>query len=314
MKLLSFVIPCYRSEYTIQKVVDEIVDVVDQRDEYDYEIIAVNDCSPDNVWSVLRKIASENSKVKLVNFAQNMGKHAAVLAGFSYVTGDYVISLDDDYQSPTGELWRLIEPLEKDECDISTAKFRMRKESAFKRLGSDVNLIVSEILLEKRKGLRFENFVAAKRFVCDEMLKYKNPYPYLEGLYLRVSKRVTEVAMEERERADQNRSGFTFGKSFSLFVNGFLSFSVKPLRISTIVGFLFAVFGFLFGIYIIIHKIINPEMEIGYSSIMSMLSFSNGLIMIILGMIGEYVGRIFICINNSPQYVVKETINIPADQ
>ncbi|MCR4691489.1 MAG: glycosyltransferase [Lachnospiraceae bacterium] len=314
MKKLSFVIPCYRSEQTIEKVTEEIGRVVGERPEYDYEIICVNDASPDGVWGVLKKLASANSRIKLVDFAQNMGKHAAVLAGFSYVTGDYVVNLDDDYQSPVNELWKLIDALEKDECDIATAKYTIKKESIFKKLGSNVNLLMSEIMLEKRKGLRFENFVAAKRFVCDEMIKYRNPYPYLEGLYLRVSKRVKEIPMEERDRADSNTSGFTFGKSFSLFVNGFLSFSVKPLRVATIIGFLFAAFGLAFGIFVIVRKIVNPAVKIGYSSIMAMLSLSNGLIMILLGMIGEYVGRIFICINNSPQYVVRETMNIEVSE
>ena len=116
--------------------------------------------------------------------------------------------------------------------------------------------------------------------------------------------------MEGRGRADENVSGFSFLKSLSLFVNGFTSFSVKPLRIAALLGVLFALFGFIFGIYVVIKKLIFPEIIIGYSSIMAVLLFSSGLVMLMLGMIGEYIGRIFICINNSPQYVVKNTINI----
>lgn len=116
--------------------------------------------------------------------------------------------------------------------------------------------------------------------------------------------------MENRERADDQTSGFSFRKSLSLFVNGFTSFSVKPLRIATVLGFLFALFGFLFGMYIVIKKILIPEVPVGYSSLMAVMLFSSGLIMLVLGMIGEYVGRIFICINHSPQFVIKETINV----
>ena len=113
MTLLSFVIPCYRSEKTIEKVIDEIIATVAQREGYDYEVIAVNDSSPDNVYEVLKRIAAANKKVKVINFAKNMGKHAAVLAGYSVARGKYIVNLDDDYQCPTYALWSLLEPVEQ---------------------------------------------------------------------------------------------------------------------------------------------------------------------------------------------------------
>lgn len=314
MKLLSFVIPCYGSEKTIEKVIGEIISTVEQRQGYDYEIIAVNDFSPDNVYEVLKNLAEKNSKIKVVNLAKNMGKHSAVLAGYAVVKGDYIINLDDDFQSPVCELWRMLEPVERDECDVTTAEYRSKKETWFKRWGSDVNLWMSEIMLDKPKGLRFENLSVIKSFVCNEVIKYQNPYPFLEGLILRVTKRIKTVSMEGRGRADGNASGFSFIKSVSLFVNGFTSFSVKPLRIAAFLGFFFAAFGFAFGLYVIIKKIVFPSVLIGYSSIMAVLLFFSGLIMLMLGMIGEYIGRIFICINNSPQYVVKNTINIEGEE
>lgn len=310
MSLLSFVIPCYRSENTIKRVIEEIITVVSKRPEYDYEIIAVNDCSPDNVYKVLQDIAGNNKKVKVINLAKNMGKHAAVMAGYSVAQGDYIVNLDDDLQSPTPYLWELLEPLEKDGYDVSTANYVEKKESRGKKIGSNINLRMSEIMLEKQKGLRFENFSVMKRFVCQEILNYKNPYPYLEGLILRVTHNIKVVTMEQRERGDENGTGFTFKKSFGLFINGLTAFSVKPLRIASFLGFLFATIGFVYLIVLIIRKIINPIVPMGYSSIMAVILFSSGLIMIILGLIGEYVGRIYICINDSPQYVIKNTINI----
>lgn len=308
--LLSFVIPCYRSEYTIGKVIEEIIDVVGEREGYDYEIIAVNDASPDHVYRVLCKLASDNHKIKIVNLAKNMGKHAAVLAGYSVVRGHFVVNLDDDYQCPINELWKLADPVFHDECDIATAQYYSKKELLWKRMGSHVNLMISEIMLKKPKGLRFENFSVIKRFVCDQVIYYKNPYPFLEGLFLQVTDRVMTVEMEDRNRADNNTTGFTFWKSFSLFLNGFISFSVKPLRVATMIGFLFSAGGFLYGIYVVIRKLVDSEIAVGYSSIMAVLLFSSGLIMLMLGLIGEYIGRIFICINNAPQYVIRNTVNI----
>lgn len=311
-KLLSFVIPCYRSEHTIEKVYREIVQTVAEREEYEYEVIAVNDCSPDDVMDVLRKLASEDHNFKVINLVKNMGKHAAVLAGYSVVQGDYIVNLDDDFQSPVYRLWELIDPLERDECDIATARFIQKKEVVWKRIGSEFNCWVSSAMLDKPKGMKTENFVVIKRFVCDEVVKYKNPYPFLEGLFLRVTKRVLMVDMEERNRADNQKTGFTFWKSVSLFANCLTNFSVKPLRLAIISGILFALLGFAYGLVIVIRKIASPSITIGWSSMMAVQLFSSGMIMLILGMIGEYVGRIFICINAAPQYIIRETINIEA--
>ncbi len=310
MKLLSFVIPCYRSEKTIEKVVDEIKTTVSKKSDYDYEIIAVNDYSPDNVYEVLCRLAAQDKKIKVVNFARNMGKHSAVMAGYAVAKGEIIINLDDDYQCPTYELWRLIEPIEADLCDVATAKYRVKKEVWYKRIGSDINLKMTECLLDKPANLRMENFSAMKKFVCDEIIKYVHPYPYIEGLVYRVTKRVCEVPMEQRNRADDNASGFTIGISIGLLLNGLTAFSVKPLRVASICGVLFAATGFIFGIVMVIRKILNPDILMGYSSLMAVMLFSMGLIMLMLGIIGEYIGRIYICMNASPQYVIKDTINI----
>ena len=309
--LLSFVVPCYRSELTIQNVIDEIDNTVMQRGkDYDYEIICVNDCSPDNVLAVLKEVAADNVRVKVIDFSKNMGKHAALMAGFLHCQGSYIVTVDDDFQCPVYELWRLMEKVENDECDYATAKYKVKKQSAFKNFGSYINLLMSHMLLEKPKELRFENFGVMKRFVVEEIIKYDKPYPYLEGLIWRVTNRISLVEMEERERGDDKSTGFTLRKSLSLWLNGFTAFSVKPLRISTILGFLLAVVGFVIGLVMVIKKIINPDIVAGYTSIIAMQSFIGGITMIILGLIGEYVGRIYICLNNTPQYVIKDTINI----
>ncbi len=308
--LLSFVIPCYKSENTIEMVVDEIIHTVSGHPGYDYEIIAVNDCSPDNVYEKLAEIAAGNQKVKVLNLAKNMGKHAAVLAGYSVAQGRYIVNLDDDCQSPVYELWKLLELVENGECDYATARYYKKKHSAWKNIGSNVNLHMSEIMLGKPKGLRFENFSVMQKFVCEEMVRYKNPYPYLEGLVLRITHRVKTVPMEERERGDGHASGFTFRKSLALLVNGLTAFSVLPLRAASVIGAIFAASGFLWGIYTVIHKMFHPYVPAGYSSLVAILLFSNGLLMLMIGLIGEYIGRVYICINDSPQYVVKDTINL----
>ena len=311
MKIISFVIPCYNSQNMIETVVQQIVDKVAEREEYDYEIVAVNDCSPDRVIDVLRRLAAADSRVKVVDLAKNTGKHTAVLVGYRFATGDYVISLDDDGQCPMEKLWELIRPLEEGH-DMAMAKYDHKQEKGYKQLGSRVNHLVSQILLEKPKELIFSNFIARQRYICKAMAEYHNIYPYLEGLSLRITRDIVLVPMTEKKRL-QGKSNFTFKKSFSLWMNGFTAFSVKPLRISTIVGAVTAFVGFIYGLVTIIRKLINPAISVGYSSMLVAVLFCSGMIMLMLGMVGEYLGRVYLSVNRYPQYVVKEKLNIDED-
>ena len=313
--LLSFVIPCYRSELTIEKVLDEIRSTVAERDRYEYEIICVNDCSPDGVLRVLEAQAAKDPKVKVIDLAKNMGKHAAVLAGYSFVKGDYVINLDDDFQSPVNNLWQLLDPVENGEYDVATARYYEKKQAFWKNMGSWLNMKVGSVMLDKPSNMYFENFSVLKRFVVDEIIRYKNPYPYLEGLVLRVTNRILCVDMEERERGDGKSTGYTLKKSISLFANGLTAFSVKPLRISSIIGLLAAAVGFVWALVAVIHKLVHPEkvLVLGYTSIIVVLLILGGLILLSLGLIGEYIGRMYISLNNSPQYVIRKTVNTDRD-
>lgn len=306
---ISFVIPCYGSEKTIEYVVKDIKNKVSERNEFNYEIVAINDFSPDNVYSVLKRIAENDKKVKVINLAKNFGKHSALMAGFSQVTGDYIVSLDDDGQCPVECLWEMIDPLINEDVDVTVARYREKKQSKFKNFGSKINSLMSRVLLSKPKDLKFANYYAMKAFVVNEIKLYGNPYPYMEGLILRSSGRIKNVLMDEHDRIEGN-GNFNFSKSMSLWVNGFTAFSVKPLRISTLIGVLCSLIGFIYGAVIIIRKLFFNNIAIlGYSSILAILLFVGGLIMLMLGMIGEYIGRIYISINNSPQYVISERIN-----
>lgn len=309
-KRISFVIPCYRSEKTIREVIDEIICVVSEKKEYDYEVVCVNDCSPDQVGKVIKQLAEQNPKIKYIEFAKNKGKHAAILAGHAFVTGEFVVDMDDDCQSPVYELWRLLTPVENDECDVATANYFKKKESLFKRFGSWVNMQTSSIMLDKPKGMIIDNFSVMKRLISDEIIKYKNPYPYFEGLVFSITKRVNVVMMEQRERGDDNRTGYTFAKSLALWSNGLTAFSVKPLRIASMAGLIFAIAGFIWGVSIIVRKLVfHSILVMGYSSLAAIMLFSSGLMMLMLGMLGEYIGRIYISINSLPQYTIKDVKN-----
>lgn len=304
---LSIVIPCYRSEKTIEGVVNELVETIRTRPETDYEMFLVCDCSPDNVWEVIKELCGQNEKIHGICLARNFGQHAALMAGYRFCTGDYVISLDDDGQSAGNELFRLVDTLETG-YDVVYADYQEKKESAFRIFGSNVNSWMNEVMIDKPKGIVPNSYYIAKAFVIREMLKYENAFPYIDGLIFRATKSIGKVEITHRSR-EVGSSGYTLKKLISLWLNGFTTFSVKPLRIATFLGVICACLGFLYGIIIVIQRLFDQTPIAGWSSMMAMLLFIGGVIMMMLGMMGEYIGRIYICLNNSPQYVIREMIN-----
>ena len=192
MKKISFIIPCYGSEKTIDRVIKEIENILNIKNEYDYEIVAVNDKSPDNVWEILIKLTAQNNKIKLINLTKNMNRPGALIAGLNYASGDYIILMDDDGQCPMNELWNLIKPLEEGH-DVSIAKYPKKKQSVFKNFGSYINRKMTEIIIEKPHEIQFSNFIAIQKYIADEIIKYKNPYPYFTGLILRTTSDIINV-------------------------------------------------------------------------------------------------------------------------
>ncbi|MCQ2518996.1 MAG: glycosyltransferase family 2 protein [Lachnospiraceae bacterium] len=305
MKLISFVIPCYRSELTIERVVNEINETMETMEGYSHEIILVNDCSPDRTIAVIKELVRNSKNITGIDFAKNFGQHSALMAGLRETKGDYVICLDDDGQTPANEVGKLIGALDEG-ADAVYARYAHKKHSLFRNFGTFMNEKMAQHLLGKPKDLFVSSYFGVKRFVVEDMIKYENAYPYVIGLVLRATRKIVNVDVNHRSR-EIGSSGYTFSKLMNLWINGFTAFSVKPLRIATCMGMFFAFAGFLYGLYTII-KYFIIDVPIGFSSLMSVMVFMGGIVMLILGMIGEYIGRMYISMNNSPQYVIREKI------
>lgn len=301
----SFVIPCYRSEKTISIVVDEIKCEMKKRADDTYEIILVNDHSPDNVWATIESLARENENILGINLARNFGQHCALMAGYAQCSGDYVVSLDDDGQAPLDSLCEMIAKAEEG-YDVVFAYYHEIKQNLFRRFGSWMACRMSEIMLNPPKDFKGSSFYVARRFVICEMLRYTNSYPYLAGLIFRTTKNIAWIETQHRSRLE-GTSGYSFARLFALWMNGFTAFSIKPLQFSTFLGVFFAVVGFVYALVIIVQKCLGIIGVAGWSSIIALMLIIGGCVLMMLGLIGEYVGRIYICINNSPQYVIKET-------
>lgn len=308
MDKISFVIPCYASGHTLSMVVDEVNTAMQQLNKYSWEFVLVNDCSPDNTFQVIKELCNQYPNICGINLARNFGQHAALMAGFNNVTGDIIVCLDDDGQTPGNEVGKLISKIE-DGYDVVYAKYNHKKHSFFRNFGSKINSKMAEYLLDKPHNLFISSYFAVKRFIVDEMIRYENSYPYVIGLVLRSTKNIANVDVTHRERLD-GTSGYSLKKLISLWSNGFTAFSVKPLRIATCVGFLVAIAGFIFMLALIIRKVHHPRaILLGWSSTMSVLLMLGGIILIVLGIIGEYIGRIYICLNKAPQYIIREKVS-----
>ena len=306
MKTVSFVIPCYRSERTIRGVADEIRETMRTLPDYDWELVLVNDCSPDGTFDVIRSLAREDAHITAVDLAKNFGQHAALMCGMRHTRGDVVVCLDDDGQTPADEVGKLLAKLEEG-CDVVYASYEDKRESGFRRFGSRVNRRMTEIMLAKPRELELTSYFAARRFLVDEMLRYEHCYPYVMGLVLRSTKRVANVPVRHRDR-ETGSSGYTLAKLLSLWMNGFTSFSVKPLRIATYSGALIALLGFFYALVAVIRYFMVHLAPQGWTTTTVLLLIIGGFVLLMLGLVGEYVGRVFMCVNATPQYVEREVV------
>lgn len=302
---ISFIIPCYRSEKTIGVVVDGIKKTVQRI--YNYKIILVNDGSPDDVFDIIVELCKDDTNIIGINLSRNFGQQAARMAAIPYVTGNYVVFMDDDGQHPSEGILQLVDALKRG-YDIAYAHFKVKQESKFKQFGSWLNRKMTDFLIGKPKEIKQSSFFAVRSYVAKELLHYKSPFPYIFGYFMKTTQNITNVEIQQLPRIE-GKTGYTIKKLILLWLNGFTSFSITPLRVSSLLGTIISVLGFLWGIIIIVRKLMIPEIAIGYSSVMAVILFVGGMIMMMLGLLGEYIGRMFISINQIPQYVVKDRIN-----
>ena len=308
MKKVSAVIGLYNSEKTIGDVIKELKEAFNESNKYELEIVLVDDHSPDNVYQLVKGFAKEDKSIKVIHLAKNSGQTNAVIEGYRHATGEYIIEMDDDLQMPAREAVRMVEHLEENDYDVVFAKYADQKESFGRRLGSKINNKMTQIMLKKPKHIRVNSFYVMRKFVKDEMIKYSNHYPYLYGMIFGITNNVANLDVEHRERA-YGKSNYTFRKLVGLWTNGFLNFSVEPLRVATKLGTIIASISFVVAIVLIIQRILYPTKSMGWSSLMVTIIFFSGVQLLGMGLLGEYLGRQYISDSGMSRVSVKEKIN-----
>ncbi|MGE3818059.1 MAG: glycosyltransferase family 2 protein [Isosphaeraceae bacterium] len=300
---ISVVIPVYNGARTIGPLIDRLKKASGARD---LQIVLVNDGSPDESDAVCREIqARYPGSVVYVKLAKNFGEHNAVMAGLHHATGDHVVIMDDDFQNPPEEVFRLVNHAVLHDLDVVYSRYARKCHHWFRNLGSRFNDRVATVLLDKPRDLYLSSFKCLNQFTVREVVKYAGPYPYLDGLVLRCTRNVGTLEVRHDARCE-GRSNYTLRKLVRLWLNMFVNFSVLPLRLSALLGLVCGILGLFLGVVVIVERLTRPETPIGWASVIVTMLLFSGVQFLMLGLMGEYVGRLFLSGNQTPQFVVRE--------
>lgn len=310
--MYSFVIPCYNSSESIRHVVELTMEEMEKMNRREFEFVLVNDYSSSTkTMPVLKKLAEEYPCVTVLNLAKNAGQHNAIMAGLNYAKGDILIGMDDDMQTHPSQLPYLFEELEKG-YDIVYGYYPEKKHSAFRNFGSWVNYISLRILIGKPKELKTSSYWVARKFVRDSVIEYQAPYAYIPGLFLRTTRNISCIPIQHFQR-EEGESNYTFKRLLKLWSN-IIGFSITPLRLTEYCGFGLSLLSIIAAVVVLIRKILNPAMALGWPSLMIVICFFSGIQLMFLGLIGEYIGRMFLGLNRQPQYVIREVIRQESEE
>jgi undecaprenyl-phosphate 4-deoxy-4-formamido-L-arabinose transferase len=302
---LSFVIPMYNAAGTIEAVVREI-------EQFDipggHEIVLVDDCGGDDTLDVCRRLVmASRVPMIVVAHARNFGEHNAVLTGWRHARGRHLVNLDDDGQNPPKEAVRLWQHAVATGKDVVYGHYELKRHSAFRNFGSWLTNRMTDWALDKPHGFYLSSFRCVSAFTAQQVLSYSGPYPYIDGLLLQVTQSIDSIQVSHEAR-HVGRSGYTLRRLIRLWLSAWLNFSLLPLRIATLAGFATATAGLIAFVAVMWLWLAGRGPEYGFGWIMSALLIFSGLQLVMLGLIGEYLGRMFLTVNQRPQSVVREVI------
>ena len=300
---LSFVIPLYRSAETIGAVVRAIEEL---QIEGGHEIVLVNDGSPDGTADVCRELV-KNARVPItyVEHARNFGEHNAVLTGWRNACGAHLVNLDDDGQNPPVEAARLWRHAQATGLDVVFGHYAVKQHSAWRNLGSWFTNRMTDWALDKPPGFYLSSFRCVSAFVAKEVVGYAGPYPYIDGLLLQVTQRIGSIAVKHEARV-AGESTYTLNRLLRLWLSAWINFSVLPLRVATVLGLIIAAVGMAALVAVAWLWWWDQGPATGWGWLMAAMLIFSGTQLVLLGLIGEYVGRMFLAVNQRPQSVVRD--------
>lgn len=309
MKEISVVVPVYNSHECVAELARQVEDALKS---FDWELILVNDSSPDTSWQEIVRAASSQKRILGINLRKNGGQDLAILAGLNHARGKWVVIMDDDLQHSPFDIPRLYEEAQKG-FDVVYADFEQKKQKLWKNLGSALNGKVSEVALGKPKGIYLSPFKIISGDVVKEMCRLNNLFPYIDGLIFQVTRNITQIPIKHHRRA-AGKSNYTLIKSIKVFLRMMFGFSILPLNLATYIGTISAFLGLILAVYYFVKFCLGLESLTGWTSLMVVILILGGLILLALGIIGRYLGQMYLTVNNSPKFVIKETTKDNADE
>ncbi|MGC4084690.1 MAG: glycosyltransferase family 2 protein [Vicinamibacterales bacterium] len=303
---LSFVIPLYKSADTIAMVVRDI-DALEI--DGGHEIVLVNDGSADRTSEVVLDVMrTVRVPITFVEHARNFGEHNAVLTGWRHARGTHIVNLDDDGQNPPAEAKRLWEEARRTGLDVIFGHYDEKQHSVWRNVGSWFTNRMTDWALDKPPGFYLSSFRCVTAFVAKQVVGYSGPYPYIDGLILQVTQRIGSISVRhEPRRAGQ--STYTLRRLIRLWMAAWINFSVLPLRLATFLGLAMAAVGTVALGVVAFLWFRNVGPSYGFGWLMAALLVFSGTQLVLLGLIGEYIGRAFLTINQRPQAVVREVVS-----
>ncbi|GAB3751670.1 glycosyltransferase family 2 protein [Spirosoma pomorum] len=298
---ISIVIPVYNSESTIGPLVERLQTCLTG---LPFDVILVNDGSVDRSESVCRQVAATYKNVQFISLRRNFGEFNAVLCGLNHAKGQYVVIIDDDFQNPPESILTLVETAETGGYDVVYSRYEQKQHHWFRNLGSWLVNRLTTYSLGKPKELYLSSFKLIRREVVNEIIRYRGPYPYIDGLIFRVTRHVGSVIVPHNTR-QEGRSNYTARKLIALFLNVFIGYSLWPIRIFTAIGAGLFLMSSLIGLGLLagtISQLINVP---GWGLILWAISLATGLLLLCLGVLGEYLGKLFMAYSGLPPYVEK---------
>jgi len=304
---LSIVVPLFNAARTLPALYQEIAALEVSGG---LELILVNDGSRDETEAIALKMTRESRiPMTFLSLSRNFGEHNAVLAGLRAVSGHYVVTMDDDLQNPPSEALKLLATAEAEKRDVVFAIYGRKGHSWWRNAGSRLTNLIADFVVEKPRGLYLSSFRCMSRFVADEVAKSRNPYPYIDGLIFQVTQNAGTVQVRHVERGAGD-SGYNLRKLIRLWISMLINVSILPLRLMTFAGLIASALGFLAVIEVILERLFH-QTPTGWSSLMAAMLLLSGTQLLLLGILGEYVGRIYLGISEKPQSVVREKFTSP---
>jgi glycosyltransferase involved in cell wall biosynthesis len=299
---LTIVVPVYNGAATVGTLVEAVQSLEVPGG---LEIVLVVDGSPDNSLEVCRGLlAKATVPITLVNLARNFGEHNAVMAGLHHARGAHVINMDDDLQNPPSELLKILEHAQRTGADVVYTYYAAKEHESWRNWGSRFTNWVADFLLDKPRGLYLSSFRCMSAFLVEQVLRYDGPFAYIDGLILQATQSIERIQVVHLPRAE-GRSNYTFRRLVRLWLNMFLNFSVMPLRVATLAGAAFSVLGGLVAIATVVEALFFDTPR-GWASVMAAVLLLSGVQLFILGIVGEYLGRLFLTANRKPQFIVRD--------